>query len=70
MLCVGLNRIGWDGEQHYYNGESVVVDPLGQVMLTLAEREEIGIISLDGISLELIRQDLPFLQDADSYKIL
>lgn len=67
---VGLNRIGWDGEQHYYNGASVVVDPLGKVILSLAESEEIGIISLDGISLELVRRDLPFLHDADQYKIL
>ncbi|MBK8503022.1 MAG: nitrilase family protein [Saprospiraceae bacterium] len=69
-FVIGLNRIGWDGEQHYYNGESVVVDPLGKIILSLAEREEIGVISLDGIFLELIRQDLPFLQDADPFKIL
>ncbi|MCB0669550.1 MAG: nitrilase family protein [Saprospiraceae bacterium] len=67
---VGLNRIGWDGEQHYYNGASVVIDPLGETMLSLEEREEIGVVKLDGIKLELVRQDLPFLNDADQYKIL
>lgn len=67
---VGLNRIGWDGEQNYYSGASVVVDPLGKTILSLEDKEEIGIISLDGISLELIRQDLPFLNDADSFKLL
>jgi hypothetical protein len=29
-----------------------------------------GIITLDGVQLELIRQDLPFLNDADPYQIL
>lgn len=67
---VGLNRIGWDGEQHFYNGASVVIDPMGETILSLEEREEIGVVTLDGINLELIRQDLPFLNDADQYKIL
>ncbi|MCB0685247.1 MAG: nitrilase family protein [Saprospiraceae bacterium] len=66
---VGLNRVGWDGEQHYYNGASVVVDPMGKIILALEEREEIGIATLDGVELQLIRQDLPFLNDADEFKI-
>lgn len=67
---VGVNRIGWDGEQHYYNGASVVINPLGETILSMGERQEIGVVTLDGIELELIRQDLPFLNDADDYKIL
>ncbi len=67
---VGLNRYGWDGERHYYDGASVVINPLGETILALEEREMTGIVTLDGVQLELIRQDLPFLNDADQYQIL
>lgn len=67
---VGLNRIGYDGKNNYYNGASVVLDPLGEIILTFEEREMIDVVSLDGVQLELIRQDLPFLNDADQYQII
>ncbi|NND31622.1 MAG: nitrilase family protein [Saprospiraceae bacterium] len=66
---IGLNRIGWGGEQHYYSGDSVVIDPLGNTMLDLQDNEAVESIQLDGVSLEIIRKDMPFLDDADRFEI-
>ncbi len=66
---VGVNRIGWDGKQHYYNGQSIVVDPMGEVLMTLADEETVGSVTLDGVALKIIRDDLPFLNDADVFQI-
>ena len=66
---IGLNRIGWDGEQHYYSGDSVVIDPLGNTILDLKDEEGVGAVVLDGVALEIIRKDMPFLDDADQFVI-
>jgi predicted amidohydrolase len=67
---IGLNRVGWDGEQHYYSGASVVLDPLGQPLLELGDQEVVGSTTLDAVTLEIIRKDMPFLDDADHFKLL
>ncbi len=66
----GLNRIGWDGNNLYHTGDSMVVHPLGDVMAAAkAESECIITASLDGVELERLRSDLPFLADADDFEL-
>jgi predicted amidohydrolase len=67
---IGLNRVGWDGEQYFYAGESAVVDPNGELLLDLKDPEIIKTITLDHLKLETTRYNLPFLKDRDQFKII
>ncbi len=67
---VGVNRTGEDGKNIHYSGESMVVDPLGEVLYTQKDTEDIFTITLDKVHLETVREKLPFLKDADNFKII
>jgi predicted amidohydrolase len=64
---VGVNRVGNDGNNFYHSGDSMVVDPLGEVLYHQKDAEAIYTISLDKAHLETIREKLPFLKDADDF---
>lgn len=66
---VGVNRVGEDGKGHHYSGDSMVVDPLGEVLYTKSQEEDIFSITLQKEKLEEVRQKLPFLADADDFLI-
>lgn len=67
---VGVNRVGNDGNNIYHSGDSMIVDPLGEVLYTKKEEEDIFTITLDKMNLVTIREKLPFLKDADGFMIL
>lgn len=66
---IAVNRVGKDGHEHYYSGDSMVIDPLGEVQYHMSDDEDIFTITLLKEHLEQIRQKYPFWKDADSYKI-
>lgn len=66
---VGVNRVGNDGNDIYHSGDSMIVDPLGEVLYTKAHEEDIYTITLQKEKLEEIRTKLPFLEDADNFMI-
>lgn len=66
---IGLNRIGNDGKDIYHSGDSMVVDALGEILYHKAHDEDIYTITLHKEPLEEIRTKLPFLKDADTFKI-
>ena len=67
---VGVNRTGKDGNDIYYSGESMIVDPMGEVLYTKKDEEDIFTMTLDEKHLQTIREKLPFLKDADRFMIL
>ena len=67
---VGVNRVGDDGKNNHYSGESMVVDPMGEVLYTKKEVEDISTITLDKEKLNAVREKLPFWKDADHFKIM
>jgi predicted amidohydrolase len=67
---VGLNRVGNDGNGIHYTGESMVVDPLGEVLYCKKEDEDIFTVTLDMGHLASIREKLPFWRDADRFRIM
>ena len=67
---VGVNRTGDDGAGIHYSGESMIVDPMGEVLYTKKDEEDIFTITLDKEHLGSIRNKLPFLKDADHFMIL
>lgn len=66
---VGVNRVGDDGNQHHYSGESMVVDAMGEVLYHKEEAEDIFTITLDKAKLDSIRAKLPFWKDSDQFNI-
>jgi predicted amidohydrolase len=68
-FVVGVNRVGKDGNDIYYSGDSMIVDPMGAVLYTRAHEEDIFTITLKKEDLEEVRNKLPFLKDADYFFI-
>ncbi|WP_299259512.1 amidohydrolase [uncultured Aquimarina sp.] len=69
--CIGVNRVGLDGKGYEYNGHSAVYDVLGNSVLqeNSIEREVILYATLDKSYVENTRKKLPFLDDADNFRI-
>lgn len=71
-LCytIGVNRVGLDGKDIAYSGDSAVVDFKGNHLFQQANEEIIQTLSLDKSALERYRMKFPAHQDADSFRIL
>ncbi|MBA4196846.1 MAG: amidohydrolase [Chitinophaga sp.] len=67
---IGVNRVGNDGNNIYHSGDSMVINPLGEVMYSKAHEEDIFTIILNREDLLNIRSKFPFLNDADNFKIV
>jgi omega-amidase len=66
---VGVNRTGSDANNIYYSGNSLVIDPLGQVLYHMADEEDVNTITLQKEMLEDVRTKFPFWKDADTFRI-
>ncbi len=66
---IGVNRVGNDGNNIYHSGNSMIIDPLGQVLYHKADDEDIFTITLEKENLLEVRNKFPFLKDADSFTI-
>ena len=66
---VGVNRVGSDANNMYYSGNSLVIDPLGQVLYHMADDEDVNTITLQKEMLDEVRNKFPFWKDADSFNI-
>lgn len=64
---VGVNRIGNDGNQVYHNGNTMIVNAMGEIIYTAADREESCTYALSMEELNEVRTRLPFLKDADPF---
>jgi omega-amidase len=66
---VGVNRVGNDGNNIYHSGDSMIIDPLGEILYQKKDEEDIFTITIDKAHLHGIREKLPFLKDADNFTI-
>jgi predicted amidohydrolase len=66
---IGVNRVGEDGNKIYHAGDSMVVDPLGEILYHKKDEEDIFTITLNKAHLEKIRNRFPFWKDADQFTI-
>lgn len=64
---IGVNRVGTDGKDIYYSGDSMVIDPLGEILYHKEHEEDIATITLDKKHLEEVRQRFPFWRDSDDF---
>ena len=66
---IGVNRVGMDGNNNRYSGDSMVIDPNGEVLYYKTKDEDSFTITLDKEILDSIRKKYPFLQDGDRFII-
>lgn len=67
--CVGVNRVGLDGNQLAYSGDSAVLDFLGQPLVELGAQQQVVTVTLDPAALIAHRERFPAWMDADSFAI-
>jgi omega-amidase len=67
---IGVNRVGNDGNHIFHSGDSMVVDPLGEILYQKSKDEDVFTIALDKEHLDQVRQKFPFWRDADEFRIL
>jgi omega-amidase len=68
-FVIGVNRVGDDCAGIYHSGDSMVVDPLGNVLHQFADSEEVFTVTLPEETLTEVRSRFPFWKDADPFII-
>jgi len=67
---IGVNRVGEDGNQINHSGDSMLVDPLGNILFTKQFEEVVHSFELTKDTLNDTRIRFPFWKDADQFNIL
>jgi predicted amidohydrolase len=70
-LCyvAAVNRIGVDGNELHYAGDSAVIDFLGQPQVEVREREQVVTTAISAAALAAHRARFPAMLDADSFSL-
>jgi predicted amidohydrolase len=63
---MGVNRVGVDGSDLEYAGDSMIVDPLGEVLASAAGGESVLVADVDRDVVTSVRARFPFLADRRS----
>lgn len=66
---VGVNRVGIDGNDLPYAGDSAVIDPLGEPLVELGAQEQVITVTLDPALLLAHRERFPAWMDADEFNL-
>ncbi len=69
-FVVGVNRVGTDGKNISYSGDSAVYGPLGEIIWQQSGEAAVQTVVLDKNHLIQTRSDFPFLKDADQFILL
>ena len=67
--CVGVNRVGRDGNGHDYPGDSAVLDFLGQPLSEAGAQEVVATTTLSLSALSTYREQFPAWMDADRFVV-
>lgn len=66
---IGVNRVGHDGDEVYHSGDSICVNPMGNIVYHKRDEEDMYTLTLIADEVARTRRMLPFLQDADEFNI-
>lgn len=66
---IGVNRVGVDGNDLPYAGDSAVIDYVGEPLIELGSQEQIATIALDPAPLLAHRERFPAWMDADNFSL-
>jgi predicted amidohydrolase len=67
---IGVNRVGEDGKQIHYSGDSAIINPKGETIYHLHETEAIHTELLSYEMLYKYRKSFPAYLDADNFEII
>lgn len=68
--CIGVNRVGLDGNNYEYSGHSAAYDVLGNRMDSIPESiETTEVITLEKSHITKYRERLGFLKDRDTFSL-
>jgi predicted amidohydrolase len=67
---IGVNRVGKDGKDINYSGDSSVFDPMGEMLWRSSNEVATHTVTLSKDKINEVRSQLPFLKDADRFLIL
>lgn len=67
--CIGVNRVGFDGNEHEYIGHSAVYDVLGKKISSSIEAEFTETFVLKKNHIKTNRKHFQFLNDRDSFTL-
>ncbi len=66
---IGVNRVGMDGNEIAYAGDSAVIDPVGEPLLECGAQEQVVTVRLDPQLLLAHRERFPAWMDADAFSL-
>jgi predicted amidohydrolase len=66
---IGVNRIGYDGNQLYHSGNTSIIDYAGNILHHMSHVEGIANIELDCAPQQAFRKQFRFLADQDDFVI-
>ena len=66
---IGVNRVGVDGNELPYAGDSAVIDPVGEPLIELGSQAQVVTLSLDPAPLLAHRERFPAWMDADEFSL-
>lgn len=67
VFVVGVNRVGYDGNEIYHSGGSMCIAPSGEVVYYKPENEDLYTFTIYPRDLLEYREKLPFLKDAHPF---
>ncbi len=67
---IGVNRVGHDGNEVYHSGDSMCVDPMGNIVYNKRDEEDLYTFTILADEITKTRRTLPFLKDADEFSIV
>lgn len=69
-FVVGLNRVGFDGNQISHSGNSICLGPLGNSIKEIdSGKEELAFVQITKAELKSVRDQFKFLNDKDDFNI-
>lgn len=68
-FVAAVNRVGADGNDIAHSGDSMVIDPLGEILFHRQHDEAVQTITLQKEKLEEVRTRFPFWKDGDAFII-
>lgn len=66
-FVIGVNRVGVDGNDLLYAGDSAAIDPLGETLIECGAQEQVVTLVLDPEPLLAHRKRFPAWMDADGF---
>jgi omega-amidase len=66
---IGVNRVGEDGNKINHSGDSMIIDPLGEILYQKTGEEDVFTYTLEKEKLLEVRKKFPFWKDADTFNI-